>query len=68
MRKKELTWLEVMEHMKTNGMVQKKAAETLGISVRQVKAGLVHLTIVHLVSHLMSNPLLLPSSVQANWW
>ena len=56
-----------MEHLKTKGMVQKKAAETLGISVRQVKAKLVCTTIVHLVSRLMSNLLSLPSSVQANW-
>ena len=37
MSKKELTRLEVMERLKAKKMTQKKAAEALGISVRQVK-------------------------------
>lgn len=37
MSKKELTRLEVMEHLKAKKMTQKKAAEALGISIRQVK-------------------------------
>lgn len=37
MSKKELTRIEIMEHLKAKRMTQKKAAETLGISVRQVK-------------------------------
>jgi len=37
MSKKELSRLEVMEHLKAKKMRQKKAAEALGISVHQVK-------------------------------
>lgn len=35
--KKELTRIEIMGRLKAKRMTQKKAAETLGISVRQVK-------------------------------
>ena len=37
MSKKELSRVEVMERMKSKKMTQKKGAEALGVSVRQVR-------------------------------